>query len=140
MKKQTAIQKIAWFYAALFLFVVVLGYVPGVEDEQGLMFGLFKIDMIDDALHLASAVWAGLSAWNSARASKFYFRAFGALYALDGIVGILVGAGFLDFGILGSDRIVDMGIRVAANIPHIVFGGLALIIGFVLSDRLQAKK
>jgi len=59
---KSPIRTLAWIYAALFLFVVILGYIPGVTDVQGLMFGLFKIDLIDDVLHLASAVWAGWAA------------------------------------------------------------------------------
>ncbi|MDP1694020.1 MAG: hypothetical protein Q8L34_00595 [Candidatus Woesearchaeota archaeon] len=133
----TAIQKIAWFYAALFLLVVILGYIPGVEDENGLMFGLFEIDPIDDGLHLASALWAALAAWHSIGYTVFYFRTFGILYCLDGIVGIIAGKGFLDFAIfMQGPGIVDMSTRIAANIPHIVIGGLAIIIGFVLKNKL----
>jgi len=135
-KRVTVLQKIAWFYAVLFLGVVVLGYIPGVEDENGLMFGLFKIDPIDDGLHLASALWAALAAWHSLDYTIFYFRTFGILYCLDGIVAIIAGKGFLDFAIfMQGAGIVEMSTRVAANIPHIAIGGLAIIMGFVLKNK-----
>lgn len=136
-KRVTALQKFAWFYAALFLLVVIIGYLPGVEDENGLMFGLFEIDPIDDGLHLASALWATIAAWHSISATVFYFRVFGILYCLDGIVGVIAGKGFLDFAIfMQGPGIIEMSIRIAANIPHIVIGGLAIIIGFVLKNKL----
>ena len=77
-KKVVAIQKIAWLYAGLFLFVVLLGYIPGLT-YNGLLFGRFDIDPIDDILHLASAIWAAFAAWYSLRASIFYFKLFGIL-------------------------------------------------------------
>lgn len=137
---KSSIQAFAWVYAALFLFVVILGYIPGVTDAQGLMFGLFKIDLIDDILHLASALWAGWAAWHSLRAAVFYFKAFGILYFLDGIVGVLTGEGYLDLGVfLAGAGIPDMATRVAANIPHIVLGAVAMIIGFIVSRKYTEK-
>lgn len=137
MRKYTIIQKFAWFYSALFLFVVALGYIPGFTNEEGLLFGLFKIDPYDDFLHLASGIWAGIAAWYSLRASMFYFKLFGALYGLDGVVGLITERGYLDFGLFLHDPVgLDFGTRLAANMPHIVIGGAALLIGFVISRRI----
>ena len=131
------VQKLAWGYAGLFVFVVLLGYLPGVNDAQGLMFGLFKLDLYDDLLHLASGIWAGIAAWCSARAAIFYFKTFGILYGFDGIVGLITERGYLDLGIFLNDKVgLDLSTRIAANLPHIFIGGVAAYVGFVLSRKL----
>ncbi len=70
----TAVRKWGFAYAALFVAVVAVGYVPGFEDDEGNLFGLFKLDLYDDALHLASGLWAGIAAALSDRAARGYFR------------------------------------------------------------------
>src|SRR5690606_22783051 len=45
----TAVRKWGFAYAALFVAVVAVGYVPGFEDDEGNLFGLFKLDLYDDA-------------------------------------------------------------------------------------------
>src|SRR5207247_2523863 len=72
---------------------------PGLTDAQARTFGLFSLDIFDDALHAASGVWAALAAWRSTRATLFYFRVFGTLYCLDGLLGLATGSGYLDLGI-----------------------------------------
>ncbi|MDP9311359.1 MAG: hypothetical protein M3R24_10815 [Chloroflexota bacterium] len=44
-------QKLAWVYVGLFVFVAALGYLPGLTNDAGYLLGLFKIDPIDDMLH-----------------------------------------------------------------------------------------
>ena len=63
------VRAFGWAYFALFILVVAIGYVPAFEDEQGNLFGLFKLDLYDDSLHLASGLWAGIAAWLSRRAA-----------------------------------------------------------------------
>ncbi len=129
-------QKLAWFYAFLFFSVVAIGYIPGFTDDQGLLLGLFKIDLIDDGLHLGSALWAACAAWTSRRAAVLYFKGFGTLYSLDAVVGLLTGSGYLDLGIfLHGSVALDLGTRIAINFPHVVIGGGALVIGFFLSRK-----
>ena len=128
------IRKWAWGYAILFLGVVSLGYIPAFIDDHGALFGLFHIELKDDILHLASAVWAALAAMASTRASIFYFRLFGVVYALDGICGLLFGNGYLDFGIFQFGPVaLDWATKIGANTPHILIGGIAVFLGFVAS-------
>jgi hypothetical protein len=135
-EKVNPIQALAWVYAAMFLFVVSLGYIPGFTNDQGQLFGLFKIDLIDDALHLGSGIWAALAAWTSARAATLYFKIFGIVYGLDGVIGLLFGQGYLDGGIfINGPAPLDWGTKIAANTPHILIGGTAVVIGFVLSQK-----
>ena len=131
----------AWLYAALFLFVVVLGYIPGLTNDKGELLGLFVIELHDDALHLASALWAAVAAWLSAKASARYFQIFGVAYGLDGLLGLLTGYGYLDGGIfLHGEEPVALMTRIFANLPHIVIGATAVLIGYVLINRYARQE
>ncbi len=133
-------QKLAWVYAGLFLAVVALGYIPGLTNEHGQLLGLFHIELKDDILHLGSAIWAALAAWTSARAATFYFKLFGPIYFFDGVCGFLFGQGYLDFGIFRfGPTPLPLMTRIGANIPHIIIGGLAIIIGYWVSQRLAKQ-
>lgn len=139
------IRKLAFAYAVLFLLVVGIGYVPGFEDENGNLFGLFSLQWWDDALHGFSGLWALAAAMLSHRASVLYFRLFGAVYLFDGILGLITGQGCLDAGIFvyGPDAIIgisdiDAPARFFANLPHLVIGGVAVWIGYVLARRATA--
>jgi hypothetical protein len=135
-RRTNPIQILAWVYAALFLAVVLIAYVPGVNDAQGNLFGLFSLQLHDHALHLVSAVWAALAAWISYGASVFYFRVFGTLYALDGVMGLLFGQGYLDGGIVFNGITpLPWSVKIATNLPHLVLGFAAMYIGFVLSRK-----
>lgn len=57
------------------------------------------LDIYDDALHLASALWALAAALISVRASRMFLILFGALYFLDGLLGCFAGSGFWIWGI-----------------------------------------
>jgi hypothetical protein len=125
------IQKFAWLYAAMAFGVVAIGYVPGAT-TSGLLFGLFKIDPVDDVIHGLTAVAAALAAWTSARVSVLFFWTFIALYGLDATLGLLLQRGLLDLTALsvpgGSP---DFGLTTwLINLPHILLVALAL--GIVL--------
>jgi hypothetical protein len=125
---------IAYFF--MFVGVVALGYVPGVNDENGMMFGLFELDLYDDSLHFFSGLWAGISALISRRAAVFYFKLFGVLYFLDGVMGLFIGSGYLDFGVFIYGMLdLDLTTRFFANLPHLLIGGFAIFAGFILSKR-----
>jgi hypothetical protein len=127
---------IAAVYAVLFAIVASLNYIPGLTDAQGRTFGLFALDVFDDALHAASGLWAALAAWRSTRATLVYFRVFGPLYCLDGLLGLVTGSGYLDLGIF-KDGVLDLPLmtRVLINAPHIAIGGFAAFAGYVLARR-----
>jgi hypothetical protein len=52
------VRKIAAIYAVLLTLAALTNYIPGLTDAQGRVFGIFALDIYDDALHLASATWA----------------------------------------------------------------------------------
>lgn len=130
------VRAFGWAYFALFILVVAIGYVPAFEDEQGNLFGLFKLDLYDDSLHLASGLWGGIAAWWSRRAAANYFKLFGPLYFLDGVFGLFTGSGYLDGGIfLYGPLDLPLQTRFFANLPHLLIGGVAAWVGYVLARR-----
>jgi hypothetical protein len=121
---------VALGYFAVLAAVAALNYVPGLPRPDGAVFGIFALDVYDDALHLASALWAGAAALISTRAARLFLLLFGAAYLLDGLMGLTLGSGYLDLGILNYGiQDLPLGFRVLANGPHIGLGGFALLAG-----------
>jgi len=134
--KTNTIQKLAWFYAVMFTVLGSLSYIPFINDENGVTLGIFSLQWYDNVLHYASGLWAAIAAWRSFKASEFYFKLFGIIYGLDGVMGFFLGQGYLDGGIfLKGVTDLDWSFKFFANIPHIVIGGFAVFVGFVLSRR-----
>jgi hypothetical protein len=129
-------RKIALGYFVVLLGAASLNYIPGVTDADGVAFGIFALDLFDDALHAASAAWALVAALVSARAARTFLVLFGALYLGDGALGLATGSGYLDFGIFTYGiQNLDFGFKVLANLPHIALGGIALASGLWLGRR-----
>lgn len=130
-------QKICIGYFVVLMMAASLNYIPGLTDANGLAFGIFALDIFDDALHVASALWALYAAFRGGQAARFFLIVFGALYLGDGTFGFFTGYGFLDFGIFTN---VSAGpsftfLRLAANLPHLVLGGFAFGAGLALDRR-----
>lgn len=122
----------AFIYFVVLALVAALNYIPGVTDEDGVAFGIFALDIFDDALHAASALWALVAALMSARAARMFLLIFGALYLGDGTLGLITGSGYLDFGIF-TNGVLDLpfGFKIMANLPHIGLGLIALVVGLM---------
>ncbi len=133
----TSEQRLCLVYGAILLAAAAINYVPGLTDADGLAFGVFALDPFDDALHLASALWALAAGLWSRPAARLFLILFGAAYLGDGLLGILTGWGFLDFAVFTNPSLGPAlsALRIAANLPHIVLGGLALTVGIVSARR-----
>lgn len=120
-------QKIAIGFFVVLLGAASLNYIPGVTDPEGVAFGVFALDVSDDALHFASAMWALIAGLLSSRAARQFLLIFGALYLGDGVLGLMTGSGYLDFGIFNYGvQDFPFGFKILANAPHIGLGGMAL--------------
>jgi hypothetical protein len=121
------LRRIAFVYMLILLAAASLNYIPGLTDAEGRAFGVFALDIYDDSLHVASALWAGLAAFTSTRASRIFLRYFGLLYLTDGLLGLATGSGYLDLGIMNHGiQHYPMMFKVLANLPHIAGGGFAV--------------
>ena len=121
------LRRIAFVYMLVLLAAASLNYIPGLTDSEGRAFGVFALDIYDDLLHVASALWAGIAAATSSRASRIFLRYFGLLYLTDGLLGLATGSGYLDLGIM-NHGVLDLPLtfKVLANLPHIFGGGFAV--------------
>ena len=132
------LRRIAFVYMLVLLAAASLNYIPGLTDSEGRAFGVFALDIYDDLLHVASAVWAGIAAATSSRASRIFLRYFGLLYLTDGLLGLATGSGYLDLGIM-NHGVLDLPLtfKVLANLPHIFGGGFAVFssVRFATPDR-----
>lgn len=132
----TLLQKTSLGFFVVLLVAASLNYIPGLVDQDGLAFGTFALDIYDDSLHLASALWALAAALLSHRAARLFLLIFGALYLGDGLLGLATGSGYLDFGIF-NNGVLDLpfSFKIFANLPHISLGGIALASGLFLDRR-----
>ena len=132
----TKLRLICMGYFGVLLGAAALNYVPGITGEDGRAFGVFALDIFDDALHLVSALWALAAGVLSQKAARTFLVIFGALYLGDGVLGLITGSGYLDFGIF-NNGVLDLpfGFKILANTPHIALGGIALASGLLVERR-----
>jgi hypothetical protein len=111
------------------------GLVPGLADASGRTFGLFRLNAYQNLLHTVSALWAFSATYISRSAAIFFLRVFGTLYFLDGLMGLAIGSGYLDLGVLVYGVLdLPFWFKFLTSLPHLVLGGTAALAGF-MSDR-----
>ncbi len=118
-------QKLAWVFAVVFLLVGVLGFVPGIT-LNGMLLGLFEVDMMHNLVHIASGVVALIAAMMSEKYAKLYFQAFGVVYGLVAVMGFAM-----------SGMVFGMMMNMADNLLHVVIAAAALWIGFIMKDGMM---
>jgi hypothetical protein len=132
------LRTIALVYMVVLLAAASLNYIPGLTDAEGRAFGVFALDINDDLLHVASALWAGFAAFTSSRAARIFLRYFGLLYLSDGLLGLAAGSGYLDLGIV-HHGVLDLPLtfKILANLPHIGGGAFAVFASFRYSSEAR---
>ncbi|MGH9384385.1 MAG: hypothetical protein ACRD2N_08890 [Vicinamibacterales bacterium] len=126
------LRKLAWWYTAGFLGIFIVCHTPGLTDEAGRLLGLFRIDPIDDFVHLLSGVAGFVVVWRANAFIPLYFKVIGLLYELDAVVGMTMSRGLLDLSVFmqGPGAPDFSTTNWALNMPHIILASLALWIGF----------
>jgi|SRR5579859_968092 len=113
----SAIQKCALAYAALFLAVYSLDYVPGIMAPNGKMFGLFSMTTFVDIGHLGLGALALICGLIGSRAARGYFWFLGVFYAADVIVYVVRHA-----------HVISPLTNVLINAPHAIISVSAFFI------------
>ncbi len=119
------LKTLAIVFGVVFLLVGVLGFVPGVTNDQMLL-GIFHVNAAHNVVHLLSgavALWAGLT---STAYARMYFRIFGIVYAIVAVLGFVSGDGML-LGLISNNT--------ADTWLHVAIAVVALILGFVVKDE-----
>lgn len=127
----TTLKKLGWWYTAGFLGIFLICHTPGLTDADGRLLGLFRIDPIDDFVHLLSGIAGALVIWLASARLPAYFIVIGVLYNLDALVGMTMSRGLLDLSVFKQGPgAPDFSLtNWALNAPHIVLASLALWIG-----------
>lgn len=118
------VRTMAQVFGWVFIVIGVLGFVPGVTTEDGLLLGLFQVDTIHNLIHLVSGAAALYAA--SVGAARKYFQIFGVIYALIAVLGFFYG----DSELLGF-----IAHNTADTWLHVVIAVVALYLGFGTKDE-----
>lgn len=92
------IKRIALVFGIVFLLVGIAGYLTsgGMSmdaENAGLLLGLFPVNLLHNAVHVAFGLW-GLVASRSFAGARNYARIGGVLYAILAVLGFVVPNGF----------------------------------------------
>jgi len=117
-------------FGIAFLLAGVLGFVPGITNDQMLL-GIFHVNPAHNVVHLLSgavALWAGFT---SVAYARIYFRVFGVVYALVAIIGFMDTDGML-LGLISNNR--------ADAWLHVAIAVVSLVLGFAVKDEGAAVR
>lgn len=123
------IKIITLFLTVLFIGIVLMERIPGVmvataDKYESLMFGLFKISLLDDITHGLSGLLGIIALWKGYRHSVYFLMLIGGYYALDAtffvLNGVATGQGLMD--------------NIMLNGPHI---GITILIIYALSKSIK---
>lgn len=127
------IRKVTFVFAVLFALVVAIGYVPQfyrIEGGERLVFGLFRISLIDDVTHGVTAIAALIASLTSRKLSLLFLTAFGFYYALDAIF-------FLTYGFFNDKSYIS---DILLNLPHVLIAGVMLGIRYGMAPKIDAQR
>ena len=117
------------FLTALFIGIVLIERLPGVLVPTGvpyewLMFGTFKISLIDDITHGISGVFGLIALVLGYRWTVTYLIVIGGYYALDALF-------FVVYGFVTGQGIID---NLMLNGPHI---GITVLVTYALAKSIK---
>jgi hypothetical protein len=120
---------IALFLTALFAGIVLIERLPGVLTPtavpfEWLMFGLFKISLVDDITHGISGIFGIIALLKGYRWTVKYLMLIGGYYSLDALF-------FIVNGFFTSQPIID---NFLLNGPHI---GITVLVAYALFKSIK---
>lgn len=126
MNNETStMQTLAWVFAAVFALLFIGYYIPFILSADGMLFGFLTVNAgVEHFMHLALAIWAGIAAWTSARASTYFFRAAAVIYAAN---------------LIFTTFTVGFSANAGLNILNVVLFLVAVYAGFMSNRALETR-
>ena len=109
----------AFIFGITFLATGLAWHIPFFFDSNGLLLGMFQVDSVHNKVHLGTGLIALGAAATSGWWAKLYFKVFGGIYVLLGILGLIF-----------SDQFTVMQVNTADSLLQLGVGVVALLIGF----------
>jgi len=117
------VQKLAWIFGIVTLAVGILGFVPGITTEGGMLLSIFQVDAMHNIVHILTGIVAIAAAMGAGTYARLYFQVFGALYALVAVLGFITG---------GS--VLGMMMNMPDHLLHVLLAAFALYVGFAMKE------
>ncbi len=110
----------AIIWGVVFVLIGLFGMMPGTA-PNGMLFGIFRVDGMHNAIHLLTGIIALLVAYSrGGHASRVYFEVVGIIYAFLTFLGFFYGGGNL-FGLIAHNR-ADVWLHGIAAIVALYLG------------------
>jgi len=114
------IKTAALLFGIVFLLIGILGFVPAVTPDNGMLLGVFHVNIAHNIIHLASGVVFLLCGMAGAGPSRTFFQIFGIIYAVVAVLGFYYGDNAL-LGII-SNNTADTWLHVVLAVVMLFFG------------------
>ncbi len=122
------LKNLSILFGVVFLAVGVLGFVPGITNDEDLLLGIFQVSALHNVIHILSGS-AALLAASDDKYAQLYFRVFGAVYAVVALVGWIQ-----------SDTVLGLiDVNTADNLLHTVLAIAILGVGFAVKPSSTVK-
>jgi hypothetical protein len=117
------VKTMAVLFGIVFILIGILGFVPGVTDNEMLL-GIFHVNAAHNVVHLLSGAAALIAGMTSVGASRMYFRIFGVVYGLVAVLGLMnMGQHTMLLGLISNND--------ADTFLHIAIAAVSLLLGFM---------
>jgi hypothetical protein len=115
------IKTAALLFGIVFLLIGILGFVPAVTPDNGMLLSIFHVNNAHNIVHLASGVVFLLCGMAGGGPSRTFFQVFGIIYAVVALSGFYYGDNTL-LGIISNNT--------ADTWLHVVLAVVMLFLGF----------
>jgi hypothetical protein len=124
------LKKIAVCFGLVFLLMGVLGFVPGITENE-MLFGIFHVNPAHNMVHLLSGAVALICAMAGSGAARLFFQFFGLVYGAIAVLGLVKGDVHL-FGMI-SNNMADVWL-------HGIISLVSLVLGFGMREERVVRK